>query len=610
MAGTLKVDSINADSNLTLKIANTAVAFIDATGLRPTSGNVNLDATATSKVFLQSANTVAIQTAGGTGLSMSSSQVVTLANALPVGSGGTGNTATPTAGGIVYGTGTVQAITAAGTSGQVLQSNGASAPTWAETNSGPFGKDLSFEDYSLTLSSGISAAALAQIWSQSVSLDGTSELMIIHSTSSAHAVVWNSSTNTFGTPILVRTASFTAAMNSIAIAKISTTQVLVSSLVVGGTALETVVLTVSGSTITVGTALATTLAAASTLIVPNTRLVTVGSSYVLNYFTTSNSLPKFRAITVSGSTPSIGSELAYAGGTASSLHHSYAHSATILLHFSFTAASFVYVLPISVSGTTLTAGTEATTITNGSGSTTFVTGALSNSRYALSYFLSTTARGAVVSVAGTVASISTAGTTMASSSFSPTMQVFGNQAFIQTGQTSGTDSINVIPDTSGTATLGTDLANPATGQIVGYLSTGKVFVGAFGSGASIYYQIGISSGSAVLEKAFSNITSTTLNANGVPPSYSRPLSGPLQSGSMGTSTSASTLRTTAGKIAITNTLLPFVFSIDGTNIAKLQQSANPLVSYNDAISEAVCWGFPLSQGASTTTVQLRKVTLV
>lgn len=37
---------------------------------------------------------------------------------------------TPTAGGVVYGDGTNYASTAAGTSGQVLQSNGASAPSW------------------------------------------------------------------------------------------------------------------------------------------------------------------------------------------------------------------------------------------------------------------------------------------------------------------------------------------------------------------------------------------------------------------------------------------------------------------------------------------------
>ena len=82
MAGVLKVDSINADSNLALKIANTAVAFIDSNGLRPTSGNVSLDATATSKFYLPSANTVAIQTAGVTAVTVDSSQNTTLAGTL------------------------------------------------------------------------------------------------------------------------------------------------------------------------------------------------------------------------------------------------------------------------------------------------------------------------------------------------------------------------------------------------------------------------------------------------------------------------------------------------------------------------------------------------
>ena len=44
--------------------------------------------------------------------------------------GGTNGTATPTAGAVAYGSGTAYAFTAAGTSGQVLQSNGSGAPTW------------------------------------------------------------------------------------------------------------------------------------------------------------------------------------------------------------------------------------------------------------------------------------------------------------------------------------------------------------------------------------------------------------------------------------------------------------------------------------------------
>ncbi len=49
---------------------------------------------------------------------------------IPIVRGGTNGTAAPTAGAVAYGTGTAYAFTAAGSSGQVLQSNGAGAPTW------------------------------------------------------------------------------------------------------------------------------------------------------------------------------------------------------------------------------------------------------------------------------------------------------------------------------------------------------------------------------------------------------------------------------------------------------------------------------------------------
>ena len=58
-----------------------------------------------------------------------------LSATLAVASGGTNSTATPTAGGAGYGTGTAHAYTAAGTSGQVLTSNGTSAPTWTTLTS-------------------------------------------------------------------------------------------------------------------------------------------------------------------------------------------------------------------------------------------------------------------------------------------------------------------------------------------------------------------------------------------------------------------------------------------------------------------------------------------
>ena len=80
----------------------------------PTSGNFS-SGTFTWPTFNQ--NTTG--TAGG------------LSSTLVIGSGGTNSTATPTAGGVSYGTGSAYAFTSAGTSGQVLTSNGAGAPTWS-----------------------------------------------------------------------------------------------------------------------------------------------------------------------------------------------------------------------------------------------------------------------------------------------------------------------------------------------------------------------------------------------------------------------------------------------------------------------------------------------
>ena len=60
----------------------------------------------------------------------------TLTGIVAIANGGTNSTAAATAGGIGYGTGTAHAYTGAGTSGQVLSSNGAGVPTWITPSSG------------------------------------------------------------------------------------------------------------------------------------------------------------------------------------------------------------------------------------------------------------------------------------------------------------------------------------------------------------------------------------------------------------------------------------------------------------------------------------------
>ena len=57
---------------------------------------------------------------------------------LPIANGGTNGTASPVSGAVAYGTGTAYGFTAAGTAGQVLVSNGTSAPSFGGVDGGTF----------------------------------------------------------------------------------------------------------------------------------------------------------------------------------------------------------------------------------------------------------------------------------------------------------------------------------------------------------------------------------------------------------------------------------------------------------------------------------------
>lgn len=561
-----------------------------------------------------------------TGLTIDASQNVTLANPLPVASGGTGSTsaafvsltsnvtgtlpianggtnstATPTAGGIVYGTGTAQAVTAAGTSGQVLTSAGSGAPVWANF-SAPIGTDLSATDYTLTMPTAI-ANTLTKPVMQAVSLDGTKQIMLFGGNASLQAVVWDGTS--FGTMVLVRSGSFNTTATCAVIA-ISSTAVLVSSLAGSTSALETVVLSISGTTITVNTAVATTLAGNSSLIAANTRFVACGSSYVLNYYNASN-FPSFRAITVSGVTPTVGAELALASGT-QSYPHSYAYTSSVLLSLSSDATT-VYAQPISVSGTTLTAGTRATLTAS---DPRIVSGVLSTGRVAIAYGTAgnSVITCSIISVTGTVASTSTAATTIPLVTIFPVMQIYGSQAFVLSG-TNSTDQLGLLTDTAGVATVGTPVSIGVAARMVGYLSSGKVFLAATSASNSDYYQYGISGSTVVLEKTFPNVAPASSVTFSTSNYYSLPLSGPSQSGN---GSPIVLVYTSSGKFAIptqNSSSQPFTTSIDGTSIAKLQQNPFNLSSatYNDGISTTTCWGVITLQAGSTTTLQIKRIVL-
>ena len=615
--------SLTSEVTGTLPVANGGTGVTTSTG----TGN-NVLSTSPTLVAPNLGTPTSIDLTNATGLPTAS-----ITGTVAVLNGGTGQTSY-TNGQLLIGNSTGNTLTKATlTAGSGISiASGAGAITITAIGSPttvPIGTDITVTNYSLTLAAALSASASSTIRTQMVALDATRELILFLGAANMQAVVYDSSADAFGAVVLVRTASFSSIpiVSEAALSLISSSSVLVCSLVSGTDALQTVVLSITNSTITVNTAVATTLAANNSLINANTRLVAVGSSFVLNYFTgTATGLPKFRAITVSGTTPTIGSELAYAGGD--NLHHSYAYTSSVLLHISCSNTA-VYVYPISVSGSTLTGGTATTlTASDFDSSLLLNSGVLSTGRVAIAYKTSLTVIScAVISVTGTVASSSIAANTLATTSGSSiSMQIFSNQAFVYGYASTGNNEIKVLTDTAGVATVGTG-NSPGNYQMVGYLSTGKVLLSSAISASGIpynssYLQYGISSGDVVLEKTFqTTIVNGTLITNsatsplgivsGAP--YKFPLSGPPNSGNRYPSSFSNlSLRTSAGKTCSMQTDgLPFTTSIDGNTVARSQQAGITIAnnSVSDALSTATGWFFYLTLSTTSLIFNVRKMVL-
>jgi hypothetical protein len=154
IVGSADVTFASSDVTLTLTDTNaTQTARNLRLNLTGTSGGArNLIVPAIEKQYIVNnglADTVTIKNSTGSGVAIPAGKTMmvynnatdvvdvttyassmTLGAALPISSGGTAGSATPTAGAIAYGTGTAYAFNSAGTSGQALLSGGASAPTF------------------------------------------------------------------------------------------------------------------------------------------------------------------------------------------------------------------------------------------------------------------------------------------------------------------------------------------------------------------------------------------------------------------------------------------------------------------------------------------------
>lgn len=449
---------------------------------------------------------------------------------------------------------------------------------WTLANDVPTGtvsNDITATDWTLTTSTAVGVSAI-----NVAVLDADRTLFLFTGTTSAHAAVYNATTDTWGSPVLVRTANIA---NSYAIATIATDKVLLSTVPQSSTALETVVLTVSALVITVNTALATTLAASGTL-QTGVGFVTVGSSYIITY-ANAGGICCHRAITVSGTTPSIGAELVLTGYSQSAV--SYAVTSSVMLTVS-TTNTVLYALPITVSGTSLTAGTQATATVSAGNFRTHLQ-PLSSGRW-IAVYVNTTWRAAIVNVSGTTATLSAADTGYSySAGTDVSIKVFGAQTIIKRSQES---SINVATDNAGTIVLGTAITTAQTGPIFSYVGT-SVLVAATNS--SRVQKIGISGNNPVLESDFVSTHETT---------YSSFVFTAMDLGYGGLS--VDTLRTSTGK-TICATSDNRAFCLTATGDAPVTLNYNPGI-YGTRVRTADDTVFAASAGAGNV-LNIRRLVL-
>lgn len=284
-----------------------------------------------------------------------------------------------------------------------------------------------------------------------ITLDSDRELLTLAGVGGVHACVYNRTTDTMGAAVLVRTEP-SVRVDAVAHAA-GADKALIVSLPMSTTALQAVVLTVSGLTVTVGTAATDTLAGNYTQ--GTLSSVPFGTGCAIGY-TRATTTTGMRAITVSGATATIGNELNI--GSSAWTHALAVIDASRILTLTANG-TLLNVLPVSVSGSTLTAGTAATTACTGA----FLSaGVLSTGRFAVAYLSSANVvSGAVIDVPSTTATLTTAVLASTAFTLSSTAAIVSDATLL----VGGAGLCNTLTDDAGVATAGTNFGVSRATQI-------------------------------------------------------------------------------------------------------------------------------------------------
>jgi hypothetical protein len=304
-----------------------------------------------------------------------------------------------------------------------------------------------------------------------VSMDADRTCFVFGFTS-VYAIVYNASTQSWGSPTLIRSSVTSTSLSAV---KSATDQVLVATCLT--TALEAVTLSLSGTTVTVNSGVKATATLSGNIFSEGMGdLIAVGASFVLAYgrATTTSAI---RAISISTNTPTIGAEEIINTGTLVLAPRLFASGSVVRTISTDGPATTIVAAPYTVSGSTLTAGTAATISSDSqTGIRAFVNG---NGNIVIQYRNVSATYGAIVKLTGTTEAISAVGIgsgTGATNTTTDYLQITASKTlFVYYSST--TWYANILTDTSGTASAGTEISygmNSTISSVMSLTNTGNL----------------------------------------------------------------------------------------------------------------------------------------
>lgn len=289
-----------------------------------------------------------------------------------------------------------------------------------------------------------------------------------------YGLVHDNAARSWGSLTLIR--SGTAAARVAGVQTVAGTQALVCSVdTATSTAFQAVVLTISGTSITVNTPASVTLAGVSARL---HQMAVVGTSFLVSYGR-ATSITGLRAITISGTTPTIGAESIVNSVTESEVCRLYVSGSIVRTVTAL--GTTVQAVPYTVSGTTLTVGTSASATI----SATDIRTLLNSNGNIVALYNNSGFFATIFKLTGTTEAASTVSMGVGSYTLSSTdaIDLGSGKTLVTSPQSASTGlSVNILTDTAGTASAGTAYSFSSgltnnTGPICLYAGGGSARVG-------------------------------------------------------------------------------------------------------------------------------------